>query len=163
MYEKIFAGASTFCTCIGVLRRNHQRSGFDFPQKDVEDIGGGMTVVNRYSYDGTHWFGFYRGSRFVLFTKASGGDRIWQMMSSKRGDKLFRSTSDNVDVRSSMQLIEIDCTESKFRNIAGKTYAGYFGEGRQLYNVGRLDPWTYELSSHPTIYFGCLINGTPVE
>lgn len=135
--------------------------GFEFPTEDAEDTGDGMVMVNRSSADGAKWFGYYRGGKFALYTKAQGRSRIWFMMSSKRGDKLYHSKADNADVRSYLQLIEIDCAESRFRNVAAKTYAGYFGEGRQLFNGSRLDPWTYEFASHPTIFFGCLVLKMP--
>lgn len=133
--------------------------GFEFAKNDVKNLTGGSVVLTRESSDGTRWYGNYNGEMFFLAAKAAGKNKAWFMVSPKNGGTF--PMADGRIAKSLMFLEEIDCSESKYRFLASRAYANYFGEGKRIADENTPSGWAYEFENDPRVFFGCLVLKMP--
>ena len=127
--------------------------GFEFKDQFILKVVGN-TVFLLTPVKNELWTGMFNGDRFLVANDAKGKNKIWYMMSAKRGKNNFIESK---NIKSILVLGELDCTEYRSRIIKTTAYSEYFAKGEIIYSDDKIYPWSYEENDSVFMALGCSI------
>lgn len=152
--------ASLLCS-IPLIANAVNIGGFEFKKEDVYGKYGKNNVV-AYTTEGDKlWLGWYvdadssvgRDGAFVLLTPGR-GNKVWTMISMQKGKYFLRAKQG--DVKSVLELSELDCAEGKSRRLKVRMFSDYFLKGNTVGNdINTVGDWEYHTDVDLPIVFGC--------